>query len=106
MWPASAAPARFAVIGDPIAHSLSPRMQLAAFAACGIDATYEALRTPREYLAETVARLRSQEYSGFNVTTPLKEEIVPLVDALTDAAAAVGAVNVVRRERDGRFTGH
>jgi len=100
----SAAPGRYAVIGDPVAHSLSPAMHNAAFAALGMDAVYEAIRVPRDALAGALAELR-QHFAGFNVTTPLKEVIVPHLDALTDVASSVLAVNTVRVEK-GRLTGH
>jgi shikimate dehydrogenase len=96
--------ARYGVIGDPVEHSLSPAMQNAAFKALGKDATYEAMRVTRAEIGSAIARLRS-EFAGFNVTTPLKEAIVPFVDALTDVAAEAQAVNTVRVEK-GRLTGH
>jgi len=96
--------AKYAVIGDPVEHSLSPDMQNAALRALGIDATYEAVLVPRDALPEALDRLRS-EYAGFNVTTPLKEVIVPHLDAVTDVAASVLAVNTVRVEKH-RLTGH
>lgn len=96
--------ARYAVIGDPVDHSLSPAMQNAAFAAAGVDATYEAVRVTRDAIGPAMERLRS-ELAGFNVTTPLKEAVLPYVDALTDVAREASAVNTVRVER-GRTTGH
>ena len=96
--------ARYAIVGDPVEHSLSPAMQNAAFAAAGIDATYEAIRVPRDRIGEAFERLRA-DFAGFNVTTPLKEGILPYVDALTDVAREASAVNTVRVER-GRTTGH
>jgi shikimate dehydrogenase len=95
---------RYAVIGDPVAHSLSPAMQNAAFRALGMEATYEAIRVTRADLGSVLARLRL-EFAGFNVTTPLKEVILPHLDALTDVAASVLAVNTVRVEKN-RLTGH
>lgn len=96
--------AKYALIGDPVGHSLSPAMQNAAFAAAGIDATYEALQVPRDAMASAIDTLRA-EYAGFNVTTPLKETILPFVDALTDVAQTALAVNTVRIEK-GKLTGH
>lgn len=96
--------ARYALIGDPVGHSLSPAMQNAAFTAAGVDATYEAMRVPRDEIAAAIAALRA-DFAGFNVTTPLKEAILPFVDALTDVAQAVLAVNTVRIEK-GKLTGH
>lgn len=95
---------RYAVIGDPVAHSLSPAMQNAAFRACAIDAAYEAMQVRVDALAAAIDRLRG-DFSGFNVTTPLKEAVLAHLDAQTDVAAEAMAVNTVRIER-GRLTGH
>lgn len=97
-------PAKYALIGDPVGHSLSPAMQSAGFAAAGIDATYEAIRVPKGEIAAAIDTLRA-DFAGFNVTTPLKEAILPFVDALTDVAGSVPAVNTVRIEK-GKLTGH
>lgn len=96
--------AKYALIGDPVGHSLSPAMQSAAFAVAGIDASYEALRVPKDDIASAIDRLRA-EFAGFNVTTPLKEAVLPFVDALTDVAESALAVNTVRIEK-GKLTGH
>lgn len=95
---------RFAVIGDPITHSLSPVMQEAAFRRVGIHARYEAQRVPAERLAEHVAGLREMGYRGFNVTVPHKVSIVPLLDNLAATAMRAGAVNTVSI-RDGKSFG-
>ena len=98
--------ARYAVIGSPVAHSLSPVMQQAAFDALGIDAAYEALEAGRDDATAMLARLRAQGYAGWNVTTPLKDALVLLVDRLSDEAAQAHSVNTVRREADGSLSGH
>lgn len=97
---------RYAVIGSPIAHSLSPAMQQAAFDALGIDATYGAIDAPKANVRAVMSRLRDEGYAGWNVTTPLKESVLPFVDSLSKEAAAAGAVNAVRAESDGSLTGH
>ncbi|MDQ6825481.1 MAG: shikimate dehydrogenase [Candidatus Eremiobacteraeota bacterium] len=104
--PSAQVAAQYAVLGSPVTHSLSPRMQRAAFAAAGIDAGYEPLEVTAEQLEAVVLRLRAQRYAGWNVTTPLKEVIVPLLDTLSPQAQNVNAINVVRREADGTLTGH
>lgn len=98
--------ARYAVLGSPIAHSLSPSMQQAAFAAANIAATYEALEVVPDTLGPVVEKLRAGGYAGWNVTTPLKEAMLAHLDAFSYEARDIGAVNVVRREPDGRLTGH
>lgn len=97
---------RFAIIGDPVAHSLSPKMQMAAFDACGIAASYEAISVGRKDLSAAFARLRAAGFAGFNVTTPLKEKIIDLLAGCTADAAEARSVNTVRREEDGSYTGH
>jgi shikimate dehydrogenase len=92
-------PERLAVIGDPVAHSLSPAMHNAALRAAGIDASYGALRIEQSDLSRSVELLWERGYWGFNVTVPHKMAMRTLVDRLAPSAAEVGAVNtVVRRQ--------
>lgn len=93
-----------AVLGHPIAHSLSPRMHMAAIAALTLDAEYVAWDVLPEKLGDTVAELRARDALGFNVTLPHKEAIMPLLDELDEDARAIGAVNTVYRSGD-RFVG-
>jgi shikimate dehydrogenase len=96
---------RFAVIGDPIAHSLSPAMHGAALAKLGLPHTYEAIRVREGELPATLDRLRRGELSGLNVTVPHKVAVMRLCDALTDEATATGAVNTVWIDADARLVG-
>jgi shikimate dehydrogenase len=68
------------LIGWPVAHSLSPRMQNAAFDSLGLDWEYVAVATPPEELEETVAGLLARGFGGANVTTPHKLAIVRYCD--------------------------
>lgn len=83
------------LLAHPAGHSLSPEMHNAAFEALGIDAVYRAVDVPPVALADRVAELREPETFGANVTIPHKEAVIPLVDRLTDAATAIGAVNTI-----------
>ena len=89
---------RVVLIGHPVAHSFSGAMQQAAFDALGIDARYELWDRRQIELADAIAQLRGEDFLGANITIPHKEHVVPLVDRLTDAAQATGAVNVISRE--------
>jgi shikimate dehydrogenase len=71
---------RVALLGRPVAESLSPRMQNAAFASAGLDWVYEALEVEPEALAETVRRLRDEDWAGANVTIPHKQAAAALCD--------------------------
>jgi shikimate dehydrogenase len=95
---------RYAIIGDPIGHSLSPILHGAAFTALGIDATYESILVRPEDLRNTIAGRLSSEFDGFNVTLPHKSAVIPLLDDVDAFAASVGAVNTVVR-RHGRLGG-
>lgn len=63
---------KFALIGYPLGHSLSPIIHQAGFKSLGINATYEILETPPDTLVDRVKFLKNQNYKGFNVTIPLK----------------------------------
>lgn len=83
---------KYAVIGNPIKHSLSPAMHNAAFKELGVDATYEALEV--EHLDRAYGHLKAT-YAGINVTIPHKIEIMEFIDEKEMAADLIGAVNCV-----------
>lgn len=91
--------ARFVVIGDPIAHSLSPVMHQAAFEALNLPHTYEALRVPAENVAQELDRLRQEGYKGANVTVPLKEEAMrwSVPDDFAQRARSVNTIDLENR---------
>jgi shikimate dehydrogenase len=100
---------RCGVLGDPIAHSLSPVLHRAAYAELGLDWTYDAHRVPSGGLAAfldgpSLAGL-GPEWRGLSLTMPLKREALPLVDRLTDRARLAGAVNTLLLEDDGTRVG-
>ena len=85
---------RLAVLGHPVAHSLSPAMHAHALRTLGLPGTYEALETPLVHLADRLEEVR-REYRGVNFTIPLKEKALELVDWAAPEAKAIGAVNTV-----------
>jgi shikimate dehydrogenase len=87
--------ARVYLIGDPVAHSLSPAMQNAAFAALGLPHRYELMPVREEDLGAAVERIRRDDVLGANVTIPHKESIARTLDALDETAQRIGAVNTV-----------
>jgi shikimate dehydrogenase len=82
------------VLGDPVAHSLSPVLHRAGYAEVGLDWSYDAHRVPAGGLAAFVDGLDAQ-WRGLSLTMPLKREALSLVDRLTDRARLVGAVNTM-----------
>ena len=95
---------RLGLIGDPVAHSLSPAIQGAALAALGLEATYELWPTPATELPARVAALRAPDVLGANVTVPHKLAVMDLLDAVSPLARRAGAVNTIVHQ-DGRLAG-
>jgi shikimate dehydrogenase len=95
----------FALLGDPVAHSLSPAMQNAAFRALGLRAVYVALRCAPPDVASLIQAL-ARAGGGGNVTVPHKEAAAVAVDRLVDDAAQVGACNVFWSEDGGVVGGN
>lgn len=93
-----------AVIGDPVAHSLSPPMHEAAIASAGLEARYIAIRVAPAELAHFLEDARNGSLDGFNVTIPHKETILPLLDGVEGLSIELGAVNTVVCE-SGRLIG-
>ncbi|HCP76100.1 MAG TPA: hypothetical protein DIU08_15865, partial [Ktedonobacter sp.] len=86
---------RVGLIGDPVAHSYSPRFQQAAFDACGIPAHYDLWRTEEGELSARIASLLAPQSLGANITIPYKEAVLPLLDVVDPLAARIGAVNTI-----------
>ena len=93
------------IFGYPLAHSLSPAFQQAAFNHYGLDARYLAWETPPDALAAEVAKLRGGDFIGANVTIPHKQAVMALLDEVDPLAAAIGAVNTIVK-RGGRLVGY
>ena len=91
---------RAAVLGSPIAHSLSPVLHRAAYAALDLDWTYDAIECDEAALPGVLARL-DDTWAGLSLTMPLKSSVIRLLDAVSPLAQAVGAVNTVVPRREG-----
>jgi shikimate dehydrogenase len=95
----------YAVIGDPIDHSLSPNLHNAAFLELGMDCTYIAYRIPKGELEEGLDALKKIKISGFNVTIPHKVEIMKYLDKVDEDCSIIGASNTVTNT-DGVLKGY
>ncbi|MCU0523959.1 MAG: shikimate dehydrogenase [Elainella sp. Prado103] len=83
------------VMGDPIAHSLSPVMHNAAITHLGLDYVYLPFAVAPQDLATAVSGFRAIGLRGFNVTIPHKQAILPWLNQISEVAQAIGAINTV-----------
>ncbi|MCM3619141.1 shikimate dehydrogenase [Sutcliffiella horikoshii] len=95
----------YGVIGSPIAHSMSPHIHNDAFKQMDYNAHYHAFHIEPDELEDAVKGMKALGVSGFNVTIPHKEAIIPLLDEVDEAARRIGAVNTVVN-RDGVLIGY
>ena len=95
---------KYCVIGNPIAHSKSPRIHAAFAVQTGQDIAYERCLAPLDGFADVLRTLIKQGYKGANVTVPFKIEATTLATTLTERARAAGAVNTLRFT-DGEIVG-
>lgn len=93
------------IIGDPVAHSLSPAMHNAAFRALDLDFTYVAFPVRAAQVGHAIDGMRALGIVGVNVTVPHKEQVIPWLDSISPTAHRAGAVNTIVH-RDGRMHGH
>ncbi|MCD6455273.1 MAG: shikimate dehydrogenase [Methanophagales archaeon] len=84
----------YGIIGDPVAHSLSPVMHNAAFDKLGMDAVYLAFRVSKGELGDAIRGAKSLGIAGLNVTIPLKEKALFFVD-VEEVAKKIGAINTI-----------
>lgn len=96
----------FAVIGDPIKHSKSPEMHHFWYEAMQENAAYVPVHVTPQNLEQAVHAMKLLGTSGWNVTIPHKEAIIPFLDELDEQAQKMGAVNTVVRQADGSLKGY
>ena len=97
---------KFGLIGFPLGHSISAFIHKAGFESLGIEASYEILETDPEDLVDRVKFFKRENYSGFNVTIPLKLPISLFVQEVDKYADIAGAVNTVKINPDKTFKGY
>ena len=97
---------RFAVIGDPIAHSASPELFGWLGDRLGLTLSYDAVRVPADALASVLEQTRAGRWDGLSVTVPHKQNALVLADRSDARAARTGATNCLVRGADGRLAAH
>lgn len=93
----------YGVLGDPIAHSMSPQIHNAGFEKEGLDRVYLPLRVPSEVLAATLQSFQWLEIQGYSVTLPHKETVVAWAHKQTAAVKEIGAANTLFRSQAGEW---
>ena len=95
---------KFGLLGEHLTHSYSPLLHKELFKLKNIDATYELIEIKENEIKDYINKIRTGEYSGFNVTIPYKKEVMKYLDVIDDAACEIGAVNTIYM-RDGVVCG-
>ncbi|MDH5561199.1 MAG: shikimate dehydrogenase [Deltaproteobacteria bacterium] len=95
----------YGIIGNPVSHSFSPKMQSEAFFESGINAVYLPFPVEEKALPHLLTFFDITKIHGFNVTVPYKEKILPFLDHLSTKAERLGSVNTVVKTDDG-WIGH
>ncbi len=95
----------FAVIGDPISHSLSPNIHSAAFRELNLDCVYIGYRIPKDELESGIEGLKKIKIEGFNVTIPHKIRIMKYLDKIDESCSLIGAANTIVNV-DGNLKGY
>lgn len=98
-------PARFAVIGNPVAHSLSPQLHQPALNELGEDARYIRMAVKEGQVSEAFDKMFAAGFRGINVTVPHKLEALAACDEVDQAAQTMGAVNTIVFDENGRKSG-
>jgi len=95
----------YALIGDPVEHSLSPTIQNAAFRHLNMDCIYLAFRVRANDLKQAISGIRALGICGVNVTMPHKINVIPYLDHIDEEAKSIGAINTILN-KDGELLGY
>ena len=96
---------RYVVIGNPISHSLSPKLHNYWLKQNNIDAIYEKIKLEEDGIKELIHEIKKQEITGCNVTVPFKKKVIPFLDSLSFQAEKTQSVNTIIFEK-GNLIGH
>jgi len=96
---------KYLVIGNPIEHSLSPKLHNHWIKKNNIDAIYDKKQIKEENLKDIISELRNEEIDGINVTVPFKQSVIPFIDELSSEAKEAYSVNTIYKENN-KVLGH
>ena len=86
---------KFAIIGNPIEHSLSPTLHNYWYEKYNIDASYSMLNINEKEIGNVIEKIRTKELSGINITLPYKQKVIPYIDQLVNDAKYTNSVNTI-----------
>lgn len=95
----------FAIVGNPVEHSLSPILHDYWFKKYNIKAKYELIKSDEKDLHKVTDKIRNKELAGINVTLPFKQKIIPFVDNLVNDAKSTNSVNTIFLDDAGVLVG-
>ena len=95
----------FAIIGDPVSHSLSPVLHKYWFKKYKIEADYDLLPVSEKNLINVIKKIRERELDGINITLPYKNKVIPLIDKLVNDAKHTNSVNTIFLDENNDLVG-
>ena len=96
---------KYLVIGNPIEHSLSPKLHNYWFEKNNIDANYDRRKTDKSEIQEIINEIKDNKLDGINVTVPFKTDVIPFLDTLSEEAQITQSVNTIYMH-DKKLVGH
>tara|TARA_B100001093_G_scaffold500169_1_gene550320 strand:+ start:1057 stop:1845 length:789 start_codon:yes stop_codon:yes gene_type:complete len=96
---------KYLVIGNPIEHSLSPKLHNFWIKNNNVNATYDKKKVEKDELKKIISKIKQKEVNGINITVPFKKEIIPYLDQLSIEAEKTQSVNTIYMEKE-KIIGH
>ena len=96
---------KYLVIGNPIEHSLSPKLHNYWFEKNNIDAKYSKRKIDKKEVQEVISEIRNKKLDGVNVTVPFKSDVIPFLDTLSEESKITQSVNTIYTHND-KLIGH
>ena len=96
---------KYLVIGNPIEHSLSPKLHNYWFEKNNIDANYDRRKIDKSEIQEIINEIKDNKLDGINVTVPFKSDVIPFLDALSEESQITKSVNTIYKQ-DNKIIGH
>ena len=96
---------KYLVIGNPIEHSLSPKLHNYWFEKNNIDANYDRRKIDKSEIKEIINEIKDNKLDGINVTVPFKSDVIPFLDALSEESQITKSVNTIYKQ-DNKIIGH